>query len=728
MPARPYPSGRQLRLLTPAATFDEAFPLGNGRLGAMVQGQLGEDHLTLNDDRLWAGLTLPGEDPFTCGHDEPVLPAGTLRLRWSASARSQEYERSLDLGTGVARFTALQNRIVRSAEHLVSVDEQVLAVRHTAEGGRLPRLRLTLDSPLRHHLDLVDGDLVLRGTVPTHVRDGRVDEVASTADALTYGDGARGYAIGVRITETDGTLSLDGHHIVVDDATSLTLLVAIASDHRGSDHVATVRADLDRGAADPFDVLRDRHSARHSELFDRVWVDLPTVHEIPEDTGDRLRAHHDGEFDPDLLALAYDFGRYLLISSSRPGSMPANRQGLWNDRVTPSAWCAGAPDVHTPLTYWPAAASGLGECLVPLLELTEALALQGRESARVEYGAGGWVAPAGRLPHGPAESGAPTSRWPVGGAWLCVDLLRAVDVSGNLDILVRSQRLALGAAEFLLDVVVDDLSEPSLLAQGTTLDVAVTRALFTGVLSAADTLAAARRDLDPGAGGLLDRIADALPLLPERRADRSTRVRPHPHVSDVFDLCPGTRVSLEETPELASGCVEALDALDALGDPDAGWSLAWAARARARLGQSEHALSLLGALLAPIGSPDGSDDDELGPDGGGARPNLMMARPSFLMAANLGFVSALQELFVQDHTGIIDLLPACPPELATGRLAGVELHGGVRLDFAWSGGRIIAACMRSEVARRVRLRYEGRVLEVDLEPGRNDLFAALLRL
>lgn len=777
---------RRLTYAAPAANSNEALPIGNGRLGAMISGRVDRDRISLNDDRLWAGIAPPDpisqgpqvlaqarqlfvageraaaqrllEEQFTTPYNQPYLPAGTLLLDWETGAEPEQYLRDLDLGTAIAGVQITQDGQSRWGEHFVSVDDQVVVARYAADSGRLPTLHVRLDAALRHSVQVTEGDLLLTGDVPVHVRWSEVDDLATPDNTITYDDTRPpAYAVRVRVADTDGHVQVVDHELRIDDASHLTILVAIATDHRGPTHAQLARTDLDQAARQTYTQLRERHVHRHRELFDRVQLTLPTSHAVPDYTDERLRAHHAGETDPDLLALQFDLGRYLLLASSRPGSMPANLQGVWNESVTPPWWDNYTLNINLQMNYWPAQAVGLPECAEPLRDFVEALAVHGGRTAREQYGAAGWVAhhqvdghlqgtPVGYLPQGPIPNSAQWALWPFGGAWLALDLLDQLDYTRDRDEAAVVVPLALGAAQFLLDWLVEDPDDPAwlatypstspentyvyrgeriALAKSSTMDIAITRALFTACLNAASSGLLIGDPDNPGHQDVLDGIRAALPRLPEPRLGADGRLleydddypegeHPHRHISQVFDLCPGRRIHVDATPELA----RAADlALDARGDSGTGWSLAWKARCRARLRQPQRAYDLIHRLLTPVDSA----ISDIGNDGGGTYPNLLMCCPPFMIEANFGYVSALLELFVQDHAGVLELLPACPAELGTGSVSGVRLRGGARLSLSWDQGQVTAASLESDTDQQVRVQLAGRVVEVEVGAGTTDL-------
>ena len=800
---------RRLVYDRPAGNVNEALPLGNGRIGALVYGRPDLDRLSLNDDRLWAGTTAPPpradgpqtlatarqlyrqgrrreaqtvlEEGLTTPFNQPYQPAGTAWFDWACSAPDpsalQGYERDLDLSTATAHVKVTRAGVTARHEFLVSAPAQVVMARFEAHGGPLPDLTIRLDSLLRHTVSADGNTLRLHGRTPVDVRWDGIDDLATPDNAVTYDDvESRHYAVSLRVTDTDGVLTSADGQLHVRGATRVVVLVALATDARDGAPAEVATADLDAAARHTPAQLRAAHVRDHAALFDRMRLRLPTPADVAATTDQRLRDHHAGRPDHDLLALMADYGRYLLIASSRPGTMPANLQGVWNESLTPPWWDNYTLNINLQMNYWPAHVTGLHECAEPLADFVHALSVPGRETAAVQYGARGWVAnhqsdyrlqttPVGHLRQGIPENAAKWALWPFGGAWLSLHLFERFGYTGDREALARDYPVMRGAAQFLLDWLVPDPDDPSMLttmpstspentyvyagdviavSHGSTMDIAITRALFEACLAASAQLDGqvkpdgqvepdgpvdADGQVESGGqdGAFVAAIREALARLPETRLSPDGRIleldadwpegeHPHRHISHLFDLCPGQRISVESTPELAAAAARTLEFR---GDDGTGWSLAWKARCWARLKDADHALRVLYLLLAPVDSA----VVDWGNEGGGTYPNLLMCCPPFMIEANFGYVAALLELFVQDHTGVIDLLPAVPAVLGEGSLSGVCLRDGLVLSMRWSQGRVRELTLTTPSPRQVEMRLGGQRRTVQLSAGENVLDA-----
>ncbi|GEK23593.1 glycoside hydrolase family 95 protein [Cellulomonas xylanilytica] len=744
-----------LRYDAPADLWTDALPLGNGRLGAMVFGGVGRERLQLNDDTCWSGAprsasgadgpaalvaardALDRDDVREAERQVQRLQGGFVQAYqplvdlWleQDEAAPAGYERWLRLDEGVAGHAWESGR----QEAFVSRPASVVVVHRTWTGGPLG-VRVTS----QHPLDRPTGDgsrwvTTLRlpsDAPPDYVPDVHLARDRSPGTSITA-------AVALEVA-TDGVVVASPQGLVLHDATWATVVVATATDYAGAttplhgdaaalraQAAATTAAAATRGAA----ALRAEHVADHARLFERVALELPsTASDRPTD--ERIRRHAAGHQDAGLAALAFHLGRYLLIAGSRPGTLPMNLQGIWNDSVRPPWSCNYTLNINTEMNYWPALSTDLAECHEPLLRWVGELATAGARTAAERYGVRGWTAHhnsdawAFTEPVGDGTGDPAWSSWPFGGVWLARHLVDHHDFTGtNPDPAVLH-----GAALFVLDWLVelpdgtlgtrpstspentfvapDGL--PAAVTTSTTADLAMARDLLENVVRLGGP-----SDLVAEAAAALERLpaervaADG--RLAEWRTDVADAEPDHRHQSHLFRVHPGTSIDPDQQPELARA---ALATLDARGPESTGWSLAWRLNLRARLRDPAGAAAMLDAFLRPAGP---------GVLGGVYR-NLFCAHPPFQVDGNLGFTAGVAELLLQSHRTVggvreLHLLPALPPSWPSGSVRGLRARAGVGVDLAWDQHALTSARLVADQDTTVLLRHDGAGQRLDLRAG-----------
>lgn len=765
-----------LRYDRPARVFEESVPLGNGRIGAALFGGARTERVLLNDITLWSGRPVdPAAVPDTKGHVSVVrealraqqwaradslvkriqgpftqsyAPLGDLLLTMTHEEAVLGYARTLDLASATATVRYEVNGVTYTRRTWVSHPDQVLVMQLTASKPRALAFRLGASSLLAHAVATRGDTLTLRGEAPVHAEPS-YRGVMRNAVRYESGTGTR-FAVRARVVHTDGTVNGNGATIDVDDASQATVLVSIATSFDGydrepakpgRDEIAITRAQLTAASAVSVDSLHARHVRDVAALFGRVTLDLGPDPAPNLTTDERLQRYTRGEADPYLETLYFQYGRYLLISSSRTPKVPANLQGLWNPHVRPP-WSANyTTNINVEMNYWPAEVTALPELHESLLGFIGNLAVTGQVTAERMWGARGWSVAHNSdiwgtsMPVGDYGTGSPEwASWPLGGAWLATHLWEHYAFTQDREFLrTTAYPLMSGAAQFGLDMLVPGpdgslVTSPSTSPEnryrtpagyvgattiGSTADLAILRELFTKTIAAATVLgvdAPFRTQLQQTLRRLAPYRVGASGALQEWFFDWPDADPKHRHQSHLFGLYPGTTITPQHTPALAAA---ARRTLEIKGDRSTGWSQAWRINLWARLGDGTRAHALYRQLLTYV---DPAAALSMG-EGGGTYPNLFDAHPPFQIDGNFGGTAGVAEMLLQSHTGVLQVLPALPPAWRTGSVRGLRARGGYIVDVIWRDGAATVVTVHATQAGMVQVAVGARTVRIRLRAG-----------
>ena len=725
----------------PAEEWVQALPVGNGRLGAMVFGGIALERLQLNEDTFFSGgpydplnpeakTALPEvrrlifenkfaeAEAFANAHvmSRPLKqmsyqPVGDLLVTLTGVEGATEYVRALDLETAVTHtsFVSERTRFVR--EVFASAPDQIVVMRIGADRAKRIHAGISLTSVQQADIR-IDGDdvLVMTGIGPSeHGIEGRVR-----------------FEMRVKIVQRGGTHTIGPAGFNVVGADEVLVYIAIATNYRrfddlSADPAAITRGQITAGAAAGWDTLLRRHTEDYATLFKGVALDLGGDEAAYAPTDRRIR-DSGSSVDSALAALYFQYARYLMISCSRPGTQPANLQGIWNERPRPPWESKWTININTEMNYWFVDVAGLGKCIEPLLRMTREMAQTGAVIARNVYGARGWVA------HHNTDlwravtpiDGAEYSLWPMGGVWLLQNLWDHWEFTRDAANLREIYPLMKGAAEFFFDTLVVHprdgslVTVPSLspenphpfgasLCAGPAMDRQLLRDLFDRCVRAAEELKIdpdfrtqcrdVRARLAPdriGKGGQLQEWLDDWDMeAPEPRQR---------HISHLYAVHPSEQITVEDTPELAAA---ARRSLDMRGDEATGWGLGWRINVWARLAQGDRAHSVLQTLLGPTRT----------------YPNMFDAHPPFQIDGNFGGAAGIAEMLLQSHRQRIKLLPALPKAWPQGSVTGLRARGGFLVDIKWSQGSLEQVSVTSITGQPGVLIYRGQRLEVKAKAG-----------
>lgn len=728
----------------PATRWEEALPLGNGRLGAMVYGGVAQENIQLNENTFWAGgphnnlnlkakAALPDirrlidEGNYAAASDlaqqsitsegsqgMPYQTAGNLLIDFANHKNPKNFYRELDLNTAVARTYYRLDDVDYEREVFSSFTDQVIAIRlHASRAGALNFiLQFTHPDPAQISAEKSAGTIQLQVKSRDH-------------------EGIRGQVQLVnmaKLIRNDGSVTREGNGLRVEGASDVVILVSMATnfvnyhdlsadaEERAKSLLEHAEQQFSHGA-NAYDQRLAAHSNFYRQYFDRVTLDLGR-NEYANETTDKRIQLFSKRYDPALVSLYFQFGRYLLISSSQPGGQPANLQGIWNASQTPAWDSKYTLNINAEMNYWPSEVTNLTELNEPLNNLIRELAVTGQQSAQQMYGARGWMAHHNtdiwRITGGVDWS---WGAWPTSNAWLVQHLWQKYLYTGDKEFLRDVYPLMKSACEFFEDFLVKDRTtgwlvvSPSMspentpdatgkkIAAGVTMDNQLVFDLFTNTMAAAKILGKDKASLNTWR----DIIAQLPPMqigrnhqLQEWMQDWDNPLDHHRHISQLYGLYPSNQISPLRTPDLLSA---ARVTLEERGDPSTGWSMNWKINFWARMLDGDRALKLINDQIKPA-----SESKEEFAQSGGTYPNLFDAHPPFQIDGNFGFTAGVAEMLAQSQDGAVFLLPALPQAWPKGDVKGLVMRGGFVVDISWDQGEITQLSVLSRLGGNLRLR------------------------
>ena len=761
----------------PAEYFEETLVLGNGKMGASVFGGVEKDKILLNDATLWSGEPVqPNMNPEAYKHlpeiraalqqenypladalnkklqgsfSQSYAPLGTLNLDFGHSIPAQNYYRELDLSKAVSLVRYSVGGVDYEREYFISHPDQVMVIRLKSSKKGALHCAIGFESQLKYEVSNSSTVLEVNGYAPIHAAPSYLGDIPN-AVIFDAQKGTR-FTTLVHIKDTDGNVRIANGQLLLEGATTATVVLSVATSFNGFDqNPATHGVDNKALAANvlkavlpkKYTKIKQKHLRDYQSFYQRLYLNLGPTSAPNLPTDERLQRYSKGAEDKNLEVLYFQFGRYLMIASSRTNGVPANLQGIWNPHLRPPWSSNYTININAEENYWLCESGNLSEMHQPLLTFVENVAKTGAVTAQTFYGAKGWVAChnsdiwAMSNPVGDFGKGDPVwANWNMGGTWLSTHLWEHYAFSRDKHFLAtKGYPLMKGAAQFCLDWLVEDkdgylITSPCTSPEnvyitpsgykgatlyGGTADIAMIRECFEQTLQAAKVLGV---DLDfqgqlQGAlGRLLPYRVGAKGHLQEWYYDWLDAEPQHRHQSHLFGLFPGHQITPDKTPDLAAAC---RTTLEVKGDETTGWSKGWRINLWARLWEGNRAYKMYRELLHYV-EPDGVKTSY--ERGGGTYPNLFDAHPPFQIDGNFGGAAAVLEMLVQSDEDAIRLLPALPDAWSQGAVRGIRTRGGFEIDMEWEDKKIKKMNILAKNGGKTTVFYQNKQKIVDLKKG-----------
>jgi len=763
----------------PATYFEESLVLGNGKMGASVFGGVQSDMIYLNDATLWSGEpvnanmnpeayknlaavreALKNEDYRLADQlnkklqgkfSESYAPLGTMTINLHHQGEASNYYRELNIDDAISKVSYQINGVTYTREYFISYPDKVMMIKLTASKKGALSFDLKFDSQLKFKVAVTGDELQATGYAPYHTEPSyRGDR----SDVVLY-DENRGtrFTTLYKVKYADGQVVANSEALSFKNGTEATVFVSIATSFygfdknpasEGLDHVAIASQQLDAAFGKTYKQIRKEHIADYQEYYNRVVLNLGSTTEPNLPTDERLKLYATGNDDKNFEILYFQYGRYLLIASSRTPGVPANLQGIWNPYVRPPWSSNYTTNINAEENYWLAENCNLSELHRPLMDLMQNISKTGAVTAKTFYGCGGWVAChnsdiwAMSNPVGDFGTGDPNwANWNMGGTWLSTHLWEHFTFTQDVDFLkTQGYPLLKGAAQFCLDWLVEDrqgnlITSPCTSPEniyitpdgyhgatcyGGTADLAMIRECFRQTIEASKRLnvdSDFRARVELALARLHPYQVGSKGQLQEWYYDWEDEDPHHRHQSHLFGLFPGHSISPLSTPDLAKACERTLEIR---GDETTGWSKGWRINLWARLGDGNHAYKMIRELLKYV-EPDGMATNYQ--RGGGTYPNLFDAHPPFQIDGNFGGAAAFVEMLVQSSETEIHLLPALPDAWKDGSVKGVCARGGFVIDMSWSNGQLTKAKIYSRAGQPCRVVYGRKTYLLNIGKGKS---------